>query len=218
MKSINWLFLTLSVFVIYSRKTSAHNKSVHVDCYNVFIPLIERVSSDAKKASANCVSIANTEKDRELVAINNTRSELFTEVKRIKETLAHCSSRSDHLGYFECLNGIIEVDKKIVGDITLKSSLYSNKINKIEKQELDCFRNSVIKLKDKISTGIKNLHNCLLSEEDASPMESGERSRHSEMHHSSIHQQSSSVHLTSNDPQTTPYPEYRYDDYDINNY
>ncbi|XP_055837567.1 protein TsetseEP-like [Episyrphus balteatus] len=147
MRTILWIFITLSV--VHANKSeeddqSPKNNSVHLDCFDVFIPLIDRLSNEAKNASDNCVNTANADKERELTSIKNTRTELHSEVKRIKETLTHCSSRSDHLGYFECLNGIVEVDRKIVADIAVKSSQYSTKVKQIEEQEIKCFRNSVL--------------------------------------------------------------------------
>ncbi|XP_055844192.1 uncharacterized protein LOC129910724 [Episyrphus balteatus] len=168
MKSLLWLLISLSV--VYGNKDDSrmrHNNPIHLDCFDVFIPLINRMANEAKDTSEACVATAEGQKDNEIVAINRTRSDLFSEVKRIKDTLTSCSTQNDHFGYFECLKGIVEIDRKVVGDITSKSSKYSNKLKEIDEQQIKCFRNSVSKIKEKSSNAIHSLQYCLTSGESA---------------------------------------------------
>ncbi|XP_055920228.1 uncharacterized protein LOC129951897 [Eupeodes corollae] len=168
MNFVLWLILSLLCVSVGAYKNEGDepirpNSSVYLDCFDPFIPWINRLTTEAKETSAACVASADAQKERELVSINRTRSELGSEVKRIKETLSACSVQKDHFGYFECLKGILETDRKIVGDITMKSSKYSNKIKEIEEQQIKCFRNAVFKIKEKSSSAIHSLQTCLTS-------------------------------------------------------
>lgn len=213
MNSIIWIFLILALVEADKNIESIqrhHNKSIHFECFDVFIALINRLSNDGMSTTEKCVNVANDKNDKELTAIKNTRLELHSEIKRIRETLAHCTSRNDYKGYFECLNGIVENDRKIVSEIATKSSMYSNRVKNIEDEKIHCFDNSVIKLKDKISNAIKNLRFCLISESSSSVSENEVGMRSGYLGQNNI--------LTTTTATTVPYNSNESNEYSDNDY
>ena len=84
------------------RRGGGGGSSLHLDCYNGFIPLINSLASNAKKVSELCVDDANKEKDQELSALVSERQQIEYDVVKITKSLDECGYEKG-LNYFKCL-------------------------------------------------------------------------------------------------------------------
>ncbi|XP_055837565.1 uncharacterized protein LOC129905962 [Episyrphus balteatus] len=146
------------------RRGGGGGSSLHLDCYNGFIPLINSLASNAKNVSELCVDDANKEKDQELSTLISERQQIENDVARITKSLDECGYEKG-LNYFKCLADNTEQNRKLMANIRDKSSelisKFGDKMAAIDENESSCLMDAVDMAKIATDNAFGDLKSCL---------------------------------------------------------
>ncbi|XP_055837562.1 uncharacterized protein LOC129905959 [Episyrphus balteatus] len=138
--------------------------TMHLECFNGFLPLINSLATKAKDVSNACVYKSNYEKDQELLNLQNSRAQVAAEVEKISKSLSDCTKLGG-LQYFICLQDNAETNRKLMQLISDQSrdlmSKYADKSDEIDNSELSCIMKAVATAKAETDQAYVDLKECI---------------------------------------------------------